>query len=426
MSWVLLILALIIFIYFSYQKPLSGVVLIILLLPSYLWRFSFGVLPTTFLELMILSLFIIWLIKDKRYSKLNLFNKPSSNRLDKSIRYLLIAWLVVSLLSLLINPTIASLGLWRAYFLEPMMFFLVFIYSVNDHQDLKLVIKALGGLIVWLFILAMIQLITSWNLPAAYNLPNIKRLTSIFSYPNALSLLTAMITSFFLGLWLTTKNRKIAFYYSIIALAGFSLSLLARSDGAILAIFISLLLWLILAKKVRKWGQIIVVLTVIIIFFITPVSRQLSSLKQQLFNPVLDLQATSLEIRSSQWQETWLMLKDNFLTGAGLNGYQTTMMPYHQVKWLEVYLYPHNVFLNFWVELGFFGLIIFLGILIYLIGCLKKLFQDQNRYAWPLTLAWSTWLIHGLVDVPYFKNDLSILFFIFLGLTILVPKKTNE
>ena len=61
MEWILAILALLVFIAFSYRQTLWGISLIIILLPTYLWRLSIFGLPTTFLELMIISLFIIWL-----------------------------------------------------------------------------------------------------------------------------------------------------------------------------------------------------------------------------------------------------------------------------------------------------------------------------------------------------------------------------
>ena len=35
-------------------------------------------------------------------------------------------------------------------------------------------------------------------------------------------------------------------------------------------------------------------------------------------------------------------------------------------------------------------------------------------------------LIHGLVDVPYFKNDLAVLFWIIIGLIIINKKYDKE
>jgi len=86
------------------------------------------------------------------------------------------------------------------------------------------------------------------------------------------------------------------------------------------------------------------------------------------------------------------MLKDGrLITGAGLANYQATVEPYHtqgifikdfsdpdaqrklvfneayrMAHWqpLEIYLYPHNLVLNFWSELGLAGLLLFIWIIL--------------------------------------------------------------
>ena len=92
---------------------------------------------------------------------------------------------------------------------------------------------------------------------------------------------------------------------------------------------------------------------------------------------------------------------------------------------MEIYLYPHNIFLNFWSELGILGALIFDWLIVkYLIISLglflfnKKIKQNSvNRYlALGLFSAMIVILVHGLVDVPFFKNDLAALFFILLAL----------
>lgn len=417
MSSILLVIALVVFCYLSYRKTIWGLSIIILMLPSYLYRCQILGLPTTFLELIILLLFAIWLIKCRRYKCKRLKALPSV------LQILLILWLMVSLAAMAINPTYTAVGLWRAYFLEPMLFFIVLFNSVNNKKDLYIIFNALAMLVTWLFIVAIYQNYTDWNYLAAYNLPNTKRLTAVFLYPNALSLLTAPLAAFFMGLWFISKDKISDWPYLLVASLGLLLAILARSDGAILAILVSLILALILNRKWRKWCLVIILLMIIITTLFSSLPTKINDIKQQLFSPVLDLQATSLEIRSSQWQETWGMLRNNSFWGAGLSGYQTALGPYHQVEWLEVYLYPHNIFLNFWAELGLLGLMVFLSLIIYILILLKKLFKDKNSLFWPITLLWLTWFVHGLVDVPYFKNDLSVLFFIMLALTLLADKK---
>lgn len=421
--YIFISLMMLIFCLASYHRPLWGIVGVILFLPSYLWRLSILGLPTTFLELMILALFIIWLAKGRKFLAINFsLQKKSDNVFPPALRYLLILWLLTSLWALIANPTLAALGLWRAYFLEPLIFCLVFVYTVKTKKDLRLVINALGILVAWLWVVAIYQNFTTWNFLPAYNFPNVKRLTAVFSYPNALGLLVAPLASFFAGLWLASQNKKRDILYATVFILGFSSALLARSEGALVGMVISLIIWLILAKKIRKFGLPLVIMALLFFFIFTSGFKKVQDVQQQLFSPQLDLTATSLEIRSSQWRETSQFLKDNFWQGAGLNGYQTAVSAYHHNQWLEVYLYPHNLFLNFWVELGFLGLLVFTGLLVYIIKLLIKIWQAKNNLAWPLILMWLTWFVHGLVDVPYFKNDLSILFFILFSLTFLIQK----
>lgn len=408
------------FIIVSHRKLLWGLGVIIVLLPSYLWRFDVLGLPTTFLELMIGTIFLIWLLKEKKYKKINFsLQKNSYNPISKTLRYLLGLWILASVLALLTNFNWGSLGLWRAYFLEPLMFFLVFIYTVKDRKDWQVIINSLGLLLAWLFVITMYQNFTDWNYIRAYNFPNMERLTGPFSYPNALSLLSAPLTAFFAGLWLYSKRKLDNWHYLLLFILGLALAIVTVSQGAIIAIGLSIFLALILAKRMRKWGMGLIVIGLLSFLII------LLSIN---FNPELNLQSGSLDIRFNQWQETRHLLADNFVLGAGLNGYQTALASYHQTDWLEIYLYPHNIFLNFWTELGILGLGVFMGLMIYIIYLLKKIFKAKHNLAWPLSMMWITWLVHGLVDVPYFKNDLSILFFIILAFTFLVAnhKKNVE
>ncbi|RJQ33783.1 O-antigen ligase family protein [Candidatus Parcubacteria bacterium] len=419
--------ALLVFAIISYRRPIFGLATIVVLLPSYLWRINILSLPATFLELMILLLFVVWLLKQKKYKKINLFlSSKAENKIEKPLRYILLFWLLASVLALVVNFSYASLGLWRAYFLEPLMFFLLFVYLPQDKKDWQLILKSLVILLSWLFVVAIYQNFSSWNFIAAYNYPNPKRLTAVFSYPNALSLLTAPIAIFFFGLWAEAKEKKKYLWYLLVAILGGLLSYLAHSEGALVAIVISLFIYLILAKKTRKLAFPFFVVLFILSLFVFPVSDYGDKLWQELSTPGKNLDISSLEIRSWQWRETSAMLSDKFIFGSGINGYQQDLKSYHHIDWVEIYLYPHNIFLNFWVELGLFGLLVFLALGFYIVLQLKKLFKQGNILAWPLSLAWLTWFVHGLVDVPYFKNDLSLLFFIFLALTFSTYKNIEQ
>ena len=106
------------------------------------------------------------------------------------------------------------------------------------------------------------------------------------------------------------------------------------------------------------------------------------------------------------------MLSDNGVTGAGLSGFPLTYPKYATCD-KQAFQYPHNIFLNFWVEMGFFGVALFLWISFVYLKILSK--HGNDFLAVGLFGALVYIFIHGLVDVPYFKNDLSAEFWVFLA-----------
>jgi len=125
------------------------------------------------------------------------------------------------------------------------------------------------------------------------------------------------------------------------------------------------------------------------------------------------------QVRLSIWSESWRLIRDNWLMGVGLSGYQQALVPYHLADYLEIFLYPHNYLMNFWVELGLLGALTFIWIPIKYawlgVRGWHRSKTDQNIFV-ALIVGMVVILVHGLVDVPFFKNDLAILWWIFIGL----------
>lgn len=418
MSSIVALIFLIIFVIVSWRQTRHGVLLIIATLPIYLWRISLFGLPSSMLELMVVTLFIIWLLKNNRWRQINLnFFSKQVNIFPRTWQIVLVLWLLASIFALAINPTWSSLGLWRAYFLEPMFFFIVLSYELKNNW--QAVNRALIFLLSLLFIITIYQYFTSWNLTAAYNWPQVRRLTALYAYPNALALLVTPLGAYFFGLFTIAKQvkQKILFFFSFVM--ALLMATGAHSEGAIMGLCIALFFWLMLDKKIGKFYKYGALTLILVLYLFGPLKNYFNNISAQILRPQLNLSASSLEIRSSQWREALDYLDENFVLGAGLNAYQKVIKPYHKVEWLEVYLYPHNIFLNFWMEMGLLGLTLFIIILFLIYQRLRSLHRQGDDWVWPLTLFWLTWFVHGLVDAPYFKNDLSVLFFIFLALTIL-------
>jgi O-antigen ligase len=227
--------------------------------------------------------------------------------------------------------------------------------------------------------------------------------------------------------------------------------LFAQSEGAIIGLAAAIFVFaLFVNKKVRIGAIVLAVLTSIIIFSYAPL-RNFAIEK-------VTLNDLSGQIRKEQWVETKKMLAAGRLfQGAGLSNYQKAVAPYHQEgiflnngdpNWLEkirtsadfrkqqwqpteIYMYPHNIFLNFWSELGILGALLFCWIIAKFLWQSGRYFLSEkagaNRYiALGLLTSMVVIVIHGLVDVPYFKNDLSALFWISIAILGGLNLKQNE
>ena len=82
-------------------------------LPLYLIRFQIGPVPLTVLELMLLLVILIWLIRDKGYKQLT-----------RNFLVPIVIILFAATISVFVAPDkIAALGIWKSYFIEPILFF---------------------------------------------------------------------------------------------------------------------------------------------------------------------------------------------------------------------------------------------------------------------------------------------------------------
>ncbi len=325
----------------------------------------------------------------------------------------IILFLVAATIAVFVSPNKrAALGIWKAYFVEPIMLFVVLISSVKNRSDLNKIIwgLVLGALPVAL--LAVIQKFTGWLIPNPFwQAIETRRVTSFFGYPNAVALYLAPIIPLMLFLlFQETKNKIILKIYLIFNILISILAIVfAASTGALVALAATIAIFGLWHKKTR-WLMIgLIVATAVLI----PLSPLREPFKQEVL-----LGGRSGVVRLNMWVETFEMLQKQPLLGAGLAGYQTAVQPFHILNWAEIYLYPHNLFLNFWTETGLLGLAAFLWLilLIFRTGLGKA---DISPF---LLASFLIILIHGLVDVPYFKNDLAVMFWILIGMFGIIEK----
>jgi O-antigen ligase len=319
----------------------------------------------------------------------------------------------------------SAAGIWKAYFIEPALFAVVVLDLSIERKSLTWLINSLLFSGLWLSLLAIWQVLSGTNQFAPYAI-SLGRATAVYTTPNALGLYLGPLTFLALGfLFELYKQKQINLkkfglpWYLIICLLAFSTAIiLSKSRGAGLGIVSSVVVFFLLVsyqrvsafwQKLFKYGALITVVAyfVLNIFVFVKIDRFVATYKPTTQD--------SIEARFCIWQATKKMLADRPITGAGLSAYQK-IYPSYATCYSEAHLYPHNILLNFWTEIGIVGLLAFIWLAFtywrILSGFLK------NFISVGLISAMIYIFIHGLVDVPYFKNDLASEFWVMLAMAV--------
>jgi O-antigen ligase len=385
------------------------------LLPTYLIRFHIGPFPTTVLEIVLVV--AIGALAIEQISSLRALAKQShedSNHGDIPMRLLRRLWpprndgalltigstliIIATIVGIVVAPDKrAALGIAKAFFWEPMALAWLIIATRPDKE--KIWRAALSGFALSAFVVIIYGLLQYAHpalIPATWTAE--RRITSVFDYPNAAALYLAPLTALLLS---SPVTIALAFFAVVIII-------LAKSAGGLVAVAAALFFLGVIKKKTRA-ATIVAAIIAILIVLLLPAA---AGLRDQIL-----LRDWSGRVHQIGWKESFAMLKDHPLFGAGLDGFKTVVAPYHHAQGVEIFQYPHNLFLAAWSEIGLIGLI---GLITILVWFFRRIYVLRSKfYVLCLAAAMLAVLIHGLVDVPYFKNDLAMMFWLFITIVAL-------
>ncbi|OWK27475.1 MAG: hypothetical protein US76_04610 [Parcubacteria group bacterium GW2011_GWA2_38_13b] len=385
---------------------------IVFAIPAYLIRFSFFGVPFTFLEILIYILFIVWLFQFKKGRKINF---------DAKIWIpVLLLFYGATLSTIFSSNLIASAGIWKGYFLGPLLFFTVFL-DVFGRMDAKKQDLKIDILLRWfLFSGYLVAIIASAYLLSG-NLTYDGRLSAFYLSPNHLAMFLAPV--FLVNLYFFFKANGTRKAVLFLGMALMVLLLYATgSSGAWVGLFVGILLWLFLKYRIfLRYPQLfnrkgvacffgfLVLLSVAVILKLSAVADYFNNGGR-----------SSLHSRLMIWRSATKILSDNWILGIGPGMFQEYYLAYQKyfIPYLEwAVSQPHNIFLAFWLQTGVLGIIGF----IYMIIMLYSSASIKNyKELYLLVISFLTYfLVHGLVDTIYWKNDLALMFWFFAGIVVI-------
>lgn len=432
----------------TWRNRVLAVSLLVLLLPTYLVRFTFFGIPMTLLEIFILVLFFVWLAQCifrvyllvprplapaargalpqhagdsvRSSAKPSVLPDVSYGKHAKIIMLFIIVFVLAGIFGLITTPELrAGAGVFKAYIIEPVLFFIVLINTIKTKKDIQGIMIALAISATAIAVITCVQYVTGWAIPDPWHDFPARRATALYGYPNAVGLYIAPIVTLTIGLLVFGKTTLKKNYQSTAVLVIMILLMLgalgaARVEGAFIAVAAGILVMLLLTKW--RWVAVGVAVVTTVLLFSIESTRD-----------VLLFQDTSGDVRLALWSGTKNLLSAQPLFGSGLAGFPDTYDVYRLPSHVELLQYAHNIFLDFWVQLGLLGLLWIVSTLSLFFRTAGKLFQSSKEYVGPLIGVMTAVVVYGLVDVPYFKNDLSVLFWTWFGLlfALFLIKKKN-
>ena len=369
-------------------------------------RWRYGFYPTTLLETAIVLTVVVFALETWQG------HLALQWRTAFTIPALL--FILAGAISVLVAPSrTAGLGLYRAYIIEPIAFAFVLMHAVTTWRRALAVLSGFGvaGIVVGL---ANSILVIAALRAHTYDVTQTPPVV-IYTTANALALFLGPLIAVAASLFLHGTSRELRICSGVFLLVAVPSMLLSFSRGgylAMAAVAVGLALshrrrWLLLAGLVIAGG---------LVSAIPPIFHRISIEFQNVGGTTFFGRAGRLEL----WSATLKMLSHYPIFGAGLSGFAERIGPYWNANHPERFIDPHNIVLNFWVETGLLGVFAFAWLLVVVFRISwqgwKKSDSDWRPIFLGVLLAMVAIVVHGLVDVPYFKNDLSLLFWAFAGI----------
>jgi O-antigen ligase len=388
-----------------YRLTTALCVLTCLLVPAYVVRWHYGFYPTTLLEHAVVLTVVVFVAETVRYRDTVVWRSA----------YVVpgVLFLIAGAFAVWSAPSrVSGLGLYRAYLLEPMAFAFVVTNVVRTPARSLLVVCGLllGALGVGVAnSVVVVQALLHHTYQVTQTPPVVVYMTA-----NAVALSVVPLAAVAGSLALHAGGPArlfgmVAFAISVPVVA------LSFSRGGYLAL-VAVTVGLALSHRRRLLLLAGAVAGVLALTLVPPI-------RLRVLIEVRNAYGGTVDSRIELWTAAIKLIRARPLLGAGLSGFPERIVPYFtHFHTSASFIDPHNIVLNFWVETGVLGLVAFAWILGTAVVTSARgwvtLPESWRPYQLGVLLAMVAVVVHGLVDVPYFKNDLSMAFWVLVAVAL--------
>ena len=375
------------------------------LAPAYVIRWHIGFYPTTLLEAAIGFSIVVFGLELWQSRAALVWRGPLTIPAG--------LFIVAGAIAVVAAPNrTAGLGLYRAYILEPIAFGLVLANVLRTPRRAAAVAAGLaaGATVAGL---ANSYVVLSGLLNHTYDVAQTPPVV-IYLTANAVALYVVPIVGLAISLALYgSRDERLA--GGVFVVVGTIITGLSFSRGGYLALA-AVVIGAVLLHRRRLLLLGITVAVLVGLALIPPIRHRILIETQNVYG-------NTIQSRLDLWTAAVKLIEHRPLFGAGLSGFAQMSAPYYtHFHTLANFIDPHNIVLNFWVETGLLGVIAFTWIMVAGFQVSWRGWRagpDAWRpYHLGVLLALVAVVVHGLVDVPYFKNDLSLLFWTLIGITL--------
>lgn len=378
-------------------------------LPLYVVRWHLGLLPTTVLENLIFVTFAAYaatLWKERRL--------PAARTwLDIPIALLLVAGII----GIVVAPDhTRAIGIYRAYFVEAIAMYYIAVDLIRTRDELRtvLLIAAVGMTLfatgqIGKFLIALAEHNLQVDNGPAFLNTSANQVALFLEPPLAFAAGFVLYASGARDRWLASASLALLLVATILTLS--------RASYLALVVLAMMILFYLPNRRWRMGAAGAISLIVLAVALLPFINQRLGTLGH------------SVMLRSSIYEQSLRMLSQRPIFGAGISGFPIRVAPFRPGA-QEIELYPHNIWLTMWSETGLLGLISFAAIFFGLLWrgwrALGRSTGIYRAVIWGATGGLVMTFVHGMFDEPYWKNDLSIEFWLMAALLVIGIRSASQ